>query len=179
MSMSRFHRTANAARALALSLLLFPAACTGDTATATATAPGATTTRNAHPDDPPPMKFDTTTFNIKGKEFTIELAITAEQSERGLMYRDFMPDDHGMLFPFDVPQKLKFWMKNTRIPLDIVFLDKDCRVVQVIHAKPLDETSVGPDSPTQYVIELNVGMADKLGLKTGDKIDIPRKYQKN
>ena len=125
------------------------------------------------------MKFDTTTFNIKGKEFTIELAITPTQSERGLMYRDSMPQDHGMLFPFDRPQTLKFWMKNTRIPLDIIFLDKDCRVVEVIHAKALDETSVGPDAQTQYVIELNSGGADKLGLKKGDKIEIPAKYKKN
>jgi len=125
------------------------------------------------------MKFDTVQFNIKGKEFTVELALSAEQSERGLMYRDSMAADHGMLFVFDEPQKLKFWMKNTRIPLDIVFLDKDLRVVSVEHAKPLDESNVGPDSPTQYVIELNAGAAHKLGLRTGDKIEIPKKYQKN
>jgi len=177
MSTRSIQHLMHVGRAMALAILLLPAACTADTTSQPA--PSTSTAPAAHPNDPPAMKFETTTFIIKGKEFTIELALSPEQSERGLMYRDSMPQDHGMLFVFDAPQRLKFWMKNTRIGLDIIFLDKDLRVVQVEHAKPLDENNVGPDSPTQYVIELNAGAADKLGLKTGDKIEIPKKYQKN
>ena len=116
---------------------------------------------------------------LGGHRYSVEVATTEAERARGLMFRDELPAGHGMLFIHEEEGPLAYWMKNTRIPLDIVFLDKDMRVVEVEHAKPLDESNVGPDSPTQYVIELNAGAADKLGLKTGDKIEIPKKYQKN
>jgi uncharacterized membrane protein (UPF0127 family) len=161
--------------AFAIASLLAPTACNADTAAAPAT----DTAPATRPADPPPIRFDSLALIIKGKEHTLEVAVTEAQHQRGLMYRDSMAHDHGMLFVFDSPRTLKFWMRNTRIPLDMIFLDRDGRVVDVLHAKPLDETSIGPDAPTQFVIELNANAADKLGLKKGDRIDLPAKYLKN
>jgi uncharacterized membrane protein (UPF0127 family) len=93
-----------------------------------------------------------------------------------------MPADHGMLFIFDQvepPDHASFWMENTWIPLDIVFLDENARVIETHHRRPMDTTGIGPPRPSLYVIELNVGIADKLGLKPGDTIAIPKKYLKN
>ena len=84
------------------------------------------------------------------------------------MNRTTMPADHGMLFIFDKPDTYSFWMKNTLIPLDIIFLDSTGKVLR--HrppGTPLDETGHGPSTPALYVIELNVGIADAIGLKTG------------
>ena len=169
----------NGVRIVALALMLLPGACGAGTSTTAATATAPATRAATRPADPPPMHFDSTKVVINGKEYTLEVAETAAQADRGLMYRDSMADDRGMLFVFAKPDVVKFWMKNTRIPLDIIFLDKDCRVVQVVAAKALDETSVGPDTQTQYVIELNLGGADKAGLRRGDKVEIPKKYLRN
>ena len=159
-------------------LCLFPAACTADTSTApakpasppaTATAPAATA----------PITFDTTPMTLKGKAFSMEVAQTDAQSERGLMYRDSMPDDHGMLFVMPYVDTWSFWMHNTRIPLDIIFLDRAGRVLEIHNRAALDDTSRGPISPAQYVIELNLGAAQKIGLRKGDIVEIPQKYLKN
>ena len=95
------------------------------------------------------------------------------------MYRTSMPGDHGMLFVLEKPDTVNFWMHNTRIPLDIIFLDKDGKVLVIHHRKAMDDTGMGPDSPAQYVIELNLNATDKLGLAKGDKVEIPKKYLKN
>ena len=162
--------------ALIIALLLTCAAiwtCVADTTTAPSTNPA--TKKLEPPDD---MHFDSTTLDLKGKPFTIEIANSDARTQRGLMYRKSMPADHGMLFIFDEPAKLSFWMKNTQIPLDIIFLDKNCKVLEVQARKPLDETGGGPDAPAQYVIELNVGRAGEIGLKPGDVVAIPEKYLK-
>ena len=159
-------------RLCAALLCLLPAACTGDTATAPAkpaTAPAATA----------PVAFDSTAMTLKGKAFTMEVAESDAQSERGLMYRDFMPDDHGMLFVMPSADTWGFWMHNTRIPLDIIFLDRAGKVLEIHNRAAFDETSRGPTYPAQYVIELNLGTAQKIGLRKGDIVEIPKKYLKN
>lgn len=171
-------RTAAAMKLLAagLTLSLIATACAGDnssTAPATqaaASQPAATT--------PAPMHFDATTMTIKGKKFSVELALSDAQTERGLMYRRSMDGDHGMLFVFDHPQGLQFWMQNTWIPLDIVFLDSTGTVVDIEKRKPMDTDAQGPKTPTQYVIELNAGTADKIGLQKGDHVDLPKESLK-
>lgn len=166
---------------LAAGFLVFsPAGCSdgGSSGSVPVVEAASTAPASAHPDDPPPMHFDATTMTIKGKVFTVELALTDAQTETGLMYRDKMADDHGMLFVFDHPQGLEFYMKNTRIPLDIVFLDAGGKVVDIEPRRPLDERAYGPAQPTQFVIELNAGTADKIGLARGDVVKIPDKYLK-
>jgi len=160
-------------------MLAAPAACTADTSTQTAASKAASQTapdasKPALEEEPYPIHFDSTTMTIKGKVFTVEVAATQAQEMRGLMYRNSMPEDHGMIFFLGEEQKISFWMHNTRIPLDIIFLDKDGKVLDIFNRKPLDDAGTGPDSPALSVIELNGGMANKLGLKKGDTVEVPK-----
>jgi len=148
-------------RCVAPLLVLFVSAC------------GAQTTTTA-----PDIHFDTVSATIKDKPFTLEIADTQEKRERGLMFRESMPADHGMIFIFDVADKYAFWMKNTLIPLDIVFLDAHGKVIDIEPRQAQDETPMGPDEPESYVIELNAGAAKTLGLVKGDVIVLPEKVLK-
>jgi uncharacterized protein len=117
---------------------------------------------------------------IRGHRFEIEIAADDAARERGLMFRDSMPADHGMLFLFEQPGTLNFWMKNTHIPLDILYFDQNYKLVSMqLRVPPCH--SAGNDCPTypsvepaQYVLELNAGTADKLGLKPGDTLAVTR-----
>ena len=102
--------------------------------------------------------------------YIVELATTAEQQEYGLMYRQFLPRDGGMLFVFAPPSVVKFWMKNTFIPLDMLFVRADGTIAQILHAAPQDLTPVGPEEPMAGVIELNGGAAEAKGIKVGDRV---------
>ena len=85
------------------------------------------------------------------------------------MYREHLDDDEGMLFIFERMQPLSFWMKNTWIPLDMLFIDEDFVVVGIVeNAEPLTTTSRRVDKRSRYVLELAGGAAQKLGLKAGD-----------
>lgn len=103
--------------------------------------------------------------------FTVEVADNDQRRALGLMHRDSMPADHGMVFDFKQDQPVAMWMRNTRIPLDMLFIDRDGRVVN-IHARavPFDETSIHSDGPVRGVLELNGGTASRLGLKAGDTV---------
>ncbi len=155
---------------LIAALLLTLSACTADTTTSSST-----TTAPSPPND---IHFDSTPATLKGKPFTLEIADTDAKRERGLMFRNAMPADHGMIFVFDAPDNYRFWMKNTFIPLDIIFLDAAGKVLDIEPRKAHDETSMGPDDPALYVIELNAGAAQNIGLSHGDHIDIPEKILK-
>jgi uncharacterized membrane protein (UPF0127 family) len=164
-------------RALAALLLISAAnGCSADTSTspASAPAPAAVSTDPILPPGVSPIAFASAPCTIAGKPFTLEIADTDPKTERGLMYRPAMAPDHGMLFVFPEPSTAGFWMKNTFIPLDIIFLDKNGKVLVIHHRIPHDETGMGPASPALYVIELNVGTAEKIGLKTGDTIDVKK-----
>ncbi|MHC4995099.1 MAG: DUF192 domain-containing protein [Planctomycetota bacterium] len=117
---------------------------------------------------------------IAGKTFNLELALTPAQIERGLMFRETLPDDGGMLFVFPGAQVRSFWMKNCLIPIDVVFLDPAGRIVSIREMTPPEPDT--PDSeqehyssrwPAQFAIELYGGRADKLGLKTNQIIQLP------
>lgn len=115
------------------------------------------------------------TLQIRGDfgaaRFSVVVAATPQEQARGLMYVESMPRLAGMLFVYETPRAVSFWMRNTLIPLDMVFID-EAGVVQHIHvmAQPLDETPIfGPES-TQYVLEINGGMSDMLGLAAGDEV---------
>lgn len=106
--------------------------------------------------------------------FQIELALTPQQQQKGLMDRTSMEQDAGMLFLFREEGPLSFWMKNTPIPLDMIFIRKDGTISKVHDsARPHDLTSVPSDGPAIAVLELNGGVAKKLGISAGDKARHP------
>ena len=103
--------------------------------------------------------------------FTVELADDDTERGTGLMHRGKMEADHGMLFDFMKPRRVSFWMRNTFIPLDMLFLKSDGEIVSIIeNVQPHSEDPVGPDRPVRAVLELNAGIVDKLGIKVGDKV---------
>lgn len=113
---------------------------------------------------------------VKGERFTVTIADDDQSRARGLMFVDELPDDQGMLFVFRREAPRAFWMRNTRIPLDIIYLDAEFQVVTIIkNAKPC-RTQRCPSypsvKPAQYVLELNGGMSDQLGLEVGDVITV-------
>ncbi len=108
--------------------------------------------------------------------FTIEWAVTPDERERGLMYRKSMPKDHGMLFDFQTEQSVAFWMRNTYLPLDMLFIDGAGTVKRIEHkATPLSDRFIPSGAPVRYVFEINGGMADALGISEGDKVTIPKR----
>ena len=104
--------------------------------------------------------------------FNVEWEKTDAERERGLMDRKSMAADHGMLFDFRPrDQPVMFWMKDTLIPLDMIFIGHDGRVVSIKHdAKPMDETIIKSGGPTTAVLEVNAGVADKMAAKVGDLV---------
>jgi uncharacterized protein len=107
-------------------------------------------------------------------KFEVELATTPAQREQGLMFRKSMAANAGMLFLYPNEQPVAFWMKNTLIPLDMLFLKADGSIARIAaNAVPLDETPIPSDAPVQAVLEVNGGTAAALGIKEGDKVDYP------
>lgn len=103
--------------------------------------------------------------------FTVEVAADEGSREYGLMYRRAMADSHGMIFDFRTPQATSFWMENTFIPLDMLFVAADGRIVNIAaNAKPHDRTPVPSAGPIRAVIEINGGLAEKLGIRAGDRV---------
>jgi uncharacterized membrane protein (UPF0127 family) len=113
------------------------------------------------------------TMAIGNKTFVLEVANKEEDREHGLMRRDSMAADHGMIFVFVDSAPRGFYMKNTRIPLDIVFVGEDERVVSIKQMQPYDLSTTPSDGPAKWAIELNQGAAAKAGLKVGDNVNIP------
>ncbi len=103
--------------------------------------------------------------------FKVEIADNEASREEGLMFRPAMPADAGMLFDFKVTDRVYFWMKNTYIPLDMIFIRADGTVATIAaNTKPLSEKTVPSEEPVRFVLELNAGTAERLGLKVGDKV---------
>lgn len=101
----------------------------------------------------------------------VELSLTPGQRTFGLMYREHLDEDAGMLFIFPAAEPLKFWMKHTEIPLDMIFADPSGVVVGIVaNATPYSERPVGPDAPALYVLEVNGGFCARHGMRVGDKM---------
>ena len=116
----------------------------------------------------------TVDMQIGSREYTLEIANTDKTRQRGLMERDSMPEDHGMIFVFEEERELNFWMKNTRFPLEILYLDAGGQVVSIDQMKPYDTKTEHPSArPAKYAIELNVGQVARSGIKVGDVLKIP------
>ena len=113
--------------------------------------------------------------NATLKLIQIQIADNDDERAEGLMWRKFMPENEGMLFIFDDQEPLTFWMKNTYIPLDMVFADKSGNIVSIYpEATPLSEASIRSMKPAKYVVEVNGGFCATYGIIPGDKIEYER-----
>ena len=109
-------------------------------------------------------------LTVGGHRITVELARDPEQRTRGLMFRDRLPPDHGMLFLFPRDEVQAFWMRNTKVPLSIAYADARGRIVRIADLEPLDEQPVTSIAPARYALEMNRGWFAKHGVVAGDVI---------
>jgi len=104
----------------------------------------------------------------------MEIARTTTEQMRGLMFRTFLPEDHGMLFIFKHPGNNRFWMKNTLIPLDIIWMDEKKKIIHIEYQVPpckMDPCPVyGPTMESLYVLEVNAGVAHRRDLQIGTRL---------
>ncbi len=100
----------------------------------------------------------------------VEVAVTEEERALGLMYREFLPENSGMLFIFEDEDYLSFWMKNTMIPLSIAFIDSDGVIVDIQDMEPYTTTPHISKKPARYALEVNQGWFKKHGVKVGDRV---------
>jgi len=118
------------------------------------------------------------TIPLKIGEVVIEVEVADEPEERqlGLMHRDSLPENYGMLFVFDQEQQLQFWMKNTKIPLSIAYISKDRVIKEIHHMQPLTEKTTESRYSVLYALEVNQGFFAKQGIFVGDQVDftLPR-----
>ena len=119
-----------------------------------------------------PTPDDLTIETASGRHhFVVDVMHTRDELERGLMYRRDLAPDHGMLFDFGSPQPVFMWMKNTYLPLDMVFVAADGRVVSVKRdAEPMSEAVIPSGGKVLGVLEINAGTAARIGLKPGDRV---------
>jgi hypothetical protein len=107
-------------------------------------------------------------------EFSVEVASEPKERAKGLMYRKTLAPDHGMLFDFGAPQQISMWMKNTHIPLDMLFIDETGVISTVAErTTPFSERTIPSNAPVRYVLEINGGRADALGIRAGDTVSSP------
>ena len=114
----------------------------------------------------PRITFDNTV------SFNLELAKTDEEKAKGLMFREYLPKRSGMLFIFEDTAPRSFWMKNTLIPLDMIFLDESMTVVEIKQKVPpckADPCPSYPSKPAKYVLEINAGIVEKNNINVGSK----------
>ena len=102
---------------------------------------------------------------------TVEVADTPDRRSLGLMYRKELAAEAGMLFVFDAPEHLTFWMKNTVLPLDMIFIGENRHVLGIVkNAVPFTTTARGVDGESRYVLEVNAGFSDRHGVTGGDSV---------
>ena len=104
---------------------------------------------------------------------TVEIASTPTERQQGLMFREEMDEDAGMLFLFPADTHGGFWMRNTYIPLDIAYIGSDGRVQEIRAAVPLDETNLVPAQPYRYVLEVNQGWFERHEMGVGAMVELP------
>jgi uncharacterized protein len=112
--------------------------------------------------------------DVSGVSVEAELVRSEHDTMRGLMYRRSMPPDHGMFFDLRVRDDHKFWMHNTCIPLDLLYIDEDGLIVGIAENAPtLSDDTIGVGCPSRYVLEVNAGWARKEGIKAGQRVNLP------
>jgi len=113
----------------------------------------------------------TISSNGQKHRFTVEVAATPEEQSMGLMYRSKLDPDRGMIFPFDEPRDASFWMRNTLIPLDMIFVRADGRIANIEpNTVPYSEEPVHSAGPVAAVLEIPGGRSAELGIKAGDMV---------
>jgi uncharacterized protein len=127
---------------------------------------------------PASIAFEESSLTIDAEhdsfEFQVELAVSPEQRSQGLMFRESLEEDRGMLFDFGRPQVASMWMRNTYVPLDMLFIDSDGRITQIAeNTQPLSDTVVASREPVRAVLELKGGVSAKLGIEPGDRVIHP------
>lgn len=120
------------------------------------------------------IKEGEVTFLKKGepyKKIDVEVAENEAERAKGLMFRPYLPDSVGMLFIFETPGENGFWMKNTSIPLDIIYVGPDKKIISIAeNTKPYSEESIPPLGTMQYVVEVNAGFTKSNNIQSGDAI---------
>lgn len=119
-----------------------------------------------------PTMAEPENLSVNGHVFQVEVVTSREAIQRGLMHRRHLPTNRGMLFDFGLPERpVSFWMKNTYIPLDILFLDKTGRIVHIArNTTPLSETTIPSTAPIRGVLEINAGIAQERNIDVGDQV---------
>jgi uncharacterized membrane protein (UPF0127 family) len=120
-----------------------------------------------------PLPMEDITVDTSGGpvRFHVEIADDDQEREQGLMYRRSMAADHGMLFDFNPPQAVSFWMHNTVLPLDIIFIGADGHILNVAaNATPFSDANIPSDGRARAVLEINAGRAQALGIVAGDVV---------
>jgi len=112
-------------------------------------------------------------MRVAGHIINVEIADTPEKRSTGLMNRESLPEDRGMLFVFDREERVSFWMKNTSIPLSIAFISSDGRIRQIEDMEPFSLASVPSRRSVLYALEVNRGWFDSKGIVEGDFVDLP------
>jgi uncharacterized membrane protein (UPF0127 family) len=113
------------------------------------------------------------TLCINAETLYVEVADDPWEHQRGLMFREYLPDNMGMLFIFPYPQRLHFWMKNTYIPLSIAYISSDWKILEIYDMEPLSERLVSSKNKVQYALEVNRGYFQRKGIKLGDRVKFP------
>ncbi len=114
----------------------------------------------------------TPVLTIDGVRLNIEIVQDAESRQQGLMNREQLAEDQGMLFVFESTRMLSFWMRNTYIPLDIAFIDEGGKIVDIQRMEPLDDTtSYHSAAPALYALEVNAGWFKERGIKVGSQVE--------
>lgn len=153
-----------ASTATLLSALIFAFALSGLSASAQSGQP------MLLPVDPNPLIVDATGGET---EFTIEIADSNAERSRGLMYRQDLPKMRGMLFVFEDTRRVAFWMKNTPLPLDLIFIGEDGRVRTIGRGEPFSEAPIAAAGPVRFVLEVHQDTAAALGISAGDRLRHP------
>lgn len=153
----------------ALSWAALVAACSPQPAAeATPTAEASAPSR--HPESGLAVIPLTVTSASGAHRFRVEVAATPADQQKGLMFRTAMGADEGMIFPNSPPQQRAFWMHNTVIPLDIIYIGPDRRILNIVYGEPYNDMSLPSAGPVINVLELNAGRSAALGIKPGDLV---------
>ncbi len=110
-------------------------------------------------------------LKVGNEALTVEIASTPEAMNRGLMFRDHMPEDHGMLFVWPREQRVAMWMKNTRIPLSVAFINDDFRILNIADMEPHSLRAHSSRGHARYALEVNQGWFTRNGVQEGARVD--------
>jgi uncharacterized membrane protein (UPF0127 family) len=129
----------------------------------------------ASPDGPtvPNPRLQTVEFAAGSRNLKVELARTADEREKGLMYRKALGENEGMLFVFGADEQLAFWMKNTSIPLSIAYIASDGTIREIHDLEPFSLDAVKAGRSVRYALEVGRGWFEKAGLREGDRLSLP------